>query len=69
MFVDAPDDVLNTRSGIRDGTVKQASVAVQRAEDRTHSRSCRHVLQNIDLTRSVEELLGWWRQGYDSNDE
>lgn len=58
VFVDAPDDDLDTRLGIRGDTEKQANVARQRAEDRSYSEG--HALINIDRETAIRELLGRW---------
>jgi guanylate kinase len=63
VFVDAPDDLLDARLSSRQDDSRRAAIVRQRAEDRGFRGSCHHVLENLDLERSLAQLAAWWRGG------
>jgi guanylate kinase len=63
VFVDAPDGLLDARLESRQDEGRQAAEGAQRAEDRKYRDSNHHVLENVDLGRSLEQLKAWWQAG------
>jgi guanylate kinase len=63
VFVDAPDEVLDARLAGRGGSAEQEKVARQRAEDRRYREAAAHILVNVDIERSLQQLLEWWQRG------
>ena len=62
VFLDAPDEVLDTRLASRAGPVYGEQVELQRVEDRRFRGAAHHVLENLDIKRSLQQLLEWWRR-------
>ena len=69
VFIDAPDDELDARLGIRGDSERRPAVLAHRGEDRNHRAACRRVLENRDLEHSLAQLLEWWRDPPESPDE
>jgi guanylate kinase len=61
VFIDAPDPVLDERLGDRADGERRIEILRQREEDRRYRGSCRYVLEDLDLDRGLEQLLGWWQ--------
>jgi guanylate kinase len=66
VFIDAPDDELDARLGIRGDSERRPAVLAQRGEDRSHQAVCRLVLENRGREHSLARLLEWWREPTDS---
>lgn len=60
VFVDAPDDILDERLGIRDAADSIESVLQQREKDREHHHALLHTIKNLDLRASVEMVVSLW---------
>jgi guanylate kinase len=69
VFIDAPDDELDARLGIRGDSERRPAVLAQRGEDRSHRVACRRGLENRDREHSLSQLLDWWREPPDSPEE
>ena len=61
VFVDAPDEELDARFGIRGDTEKRTSVAKQRQLDRSYRVG--NVLMNLNRDEALRELLRLWQGG------
>jgi guanylate kinase len=63
VFIDAPDDELDARLGVRgEDSERRQAVLAQRAEDRSHRAGCCRALENRNLEHSLTQLLEWWRE-------
>lgn len=63
VFVDAPDEVLDARRGLRGDAERLAAATAQREEDRAFRGCCRYQLENVRLDEALALLLTWWREG------